>query len=241
MKPTVSDSTAFEPPGRDTALMVGSSVANSVSSAKYLGPGQRVEQGRLAGIGVADQRHRRVGHALARFAMQAARTAHLLELLADDVDALADDAAVGLDLRLAGTAEKTEAAALPLKVGPGPDQPALLIDEMGELDLQAPFPRPRPLAEDLEDQPGAIEHLGVPCPFEVALLHGCERVIDDDQRSILGAHQSCKLFDLAGAEQRRRPWARHRHEAARGDVEIDRGSETRRLFEPGLRRPLRFS
>ena len=111
--------------------------------------------------------------------MQRAGAADLLQLLADVVDALADDAAVGLDLGLAGAAEKAEAAALPLEMGPGPDQPALLIDEMGELDLQAPFPRPRPLAEDFEDEPGAVEHLGVPRRFEIALLH---RASADDRR-----------------------------------------------------------
>ena len=87
------------------------------------------------------------------------------------VDALADQPPVGLDLRLAGAAEEAEAAALALKVGPGADQPALLIDEMGELDLQAPFPRPRARAEDLENQSGAVEHLGVPRGLQIALLH----------------------------------------------------------------------
>ena len=133
--------------------------------------------------------------------MQAARAADLLQLLCGCcVDALADEAAVGLDLGLAGAAEEAEAAALPLEVGPGPHQPALLIDEMGELDLQAPFPRPRPFAEDLEDQSGAVEHLGLPRRLEIALLHRRERVIDDDQPRLLGAHQPVELFDLAGAE-----------------------------------------
>ena len=148
---------------------------------EHRGAGQRVEQGRLAGIGVADQRHGRIGHPLARFPMQGAGLADMLELLADDVDALAEEPPVGLDLRLARTAEKAEAAALPLEVSPGADQPALLIDEMGELDLQAPFPRPRALAEYFEDQPGAIEHLHVPRRLEIALLHRRERMIDNDQ------------------------------------------------------------
>jgi hypothetical protein len=38
MKPTVSDRTAFEPPGSGKALMVGSSVANSVPSASTEAP-----------------------------------------------------------------------------------------------------------------------------------------------------------------------------------------------------------
>src|SRR3990170_842686 len=133
--------------------------------------------------------------------MQPAGLADMFQLLADDVDALADDAAVSLDLGLAGTAEKAEAAALPLKVRPGPDQPAFLIDEMGELDLQAPFPRPRALAEDLEDEPGAVEDLHLPCRLEIALLHGGQWVIDDDEAGVLGAHQAFKLVDLARTEQ----------------------------------------
>ena len=172
---------------------------------EHRGAGQRVEQGRLAGIGVADQRDRRIGHPLARFPMQGAGLADMLQLLADDVDALAEQPPVGLDLGLAGTAEKAEAAALPLEMGPGADQPALLIDEMGELDLQAPFPRPRALAENFEDQPGAVEHLDVPRRLEIALLHRRQRMIDDDEPGILGAHQPRQLLDLAGAEQGRRP------------------------------------
>ena len=38
MKPTVSDITAFEPPGSGSDLMVGSSVAKSVSSASTEAP-----------------------------------------------------------------------------------------------------------------------------------------------------------------------------------------------------------
>ena len=170
--------------------------------------------------------------------MQGAGLADMLQLLADDVDALAEQPPVGLDLRLAGTAEKAEAAALPLEVGPGADQPALLIDEMGELDLQAPFPRPRALAEDFEDQPGAVEHLDVPRRLEIALLHRRQRMIDDHQAGILGAYQPRQLLDLAGAEQGRRPRVRHRHHPARLDVEIDGGGEADRFIEACLRRSL---
>ena len=148
---------------------------------QHAGAGQRIEQGRLAGIGVADERHGRIRHPRPRFPMQRARAAHLLELGANALDPVADDAPVGLDLGLAGTAQEAEAAALTLKVGPGAHEPALLIDEMGKLDLQASFPRARARAEDLENQSGAVEYLGTPRGLQIALLHRGERVIDDHE------------------------------------------------------------
>jgi hypothetical protein len=106
---------------------------------------------------------------------------------------------------------------------------------MGELDLEAPFPRPRTLPENLQDEAGAVEHLGVPGGLEVSLLDGRERVIDDDELRALGADETRELLDLASAEQSGRPWIRDGHESARLDIEIDGGGETDRLIEARLR------
>src|SRR3546814_1778940 len=69
--------------------------------------GQPVEQRRLAGIGVADQRDYRIGHALARLAVQAAGALHLLQVTLQAYDPLVDPPPIQFELRFAGTAEES--------------------------------------------------------------------------------------------------------------------------------------
>ena len=80
--------------------------------------GQPIEQCRLASVGVTDQRNHAVRHALTSGAMETACRLNLLEFVFDPGDPFADHAAVGFDLRFAGAAHESEAAALTLKVGP---------------------------------------------------------------------------------------------------------------------------
>ena len=110
------------------------------------------------------------------------RTVLQLALQLDDL--VLQHAPVGLDLRFAGTAEKARAAALALEVGPAAHQPPLLVVQMRQFDLQRAFLGAGATAEDFEDQPGAVEHLGVERLFEIALLHGRQRMVDDDQLRI---------------------------------------------------------
>ena len=102
----------------------------------------------------------RIRHALPPRAMQRARLDDDGELFADLLDALLDEAAVGLDLGFTGSTEEAIAAALPLKMGPASDQPAPLIRQVRQLHLQAAFARLRAAAEDFQDQPRAIQ---APC------------------------------------------------------------------------------
>src|SRR5947209_11084183 len=136
-----------------------------------IGFGQRIEQRRLAGIGIADESDRRERHVAPRFAMQSARALYLFELALDPRHPLLDETPVGFDLRLARTAEKAEATALALQVGPGANKTRFLITEMCEFDLQRAFARARPLAEDFKDQPGAVDDLGLEGALEIALLY----------------------------------------------------------------------
>ncbi len=119
---------------------------------EHLGARQAIEEGRFSGIGVADQRDDRKRHGAAALAVQAAGALDAVELALDLRHALLDQAAVGLDLGLAGSAKKAEAAALALKMGPGADKPGFLIGEMGEFDLKRAFARSRPASENLQNK-----------------------------------------------------------------------------------------
>ncbi len=148
---------------------------------RHLGAGDPVEQGRLAGVGVADQGDHRIGHPPARAAMQATGALDGLELALDPPDALVDPAPVELDLAFARAAQEAEAAALPLQVGPGPDQARALIGQGRQLDLQAALLGLGAGAEDLEDQTGPVDDLAFPGALEITLLDRRQGGIDHDQ------------------------------------------------------------
>ena len=118
MKPTVSERMILRFDGRTKPRMVGIERREELILGEHLGAGQAVEQRRLAGVRVADERDHRERHAAARFAMEVARALHVFELALELRDAVADGATVGFDLRFTGTAQEAEAAALALQVGP---------------------------------------------------------------------------------------------------------------------------
>src|SRR5580698_561460 len=103
--------------------------------------------------------------------MQFAGPFDLGQLVFDLGEPLVDQAAVGLDLRLAGAAEEAEAAALAFQMCPRAYQPSLLISQMRVLDLQRAFPSACSPPKDFKDQAGAVDDLGAPSLFEIALLH----------------------------------------------------------------------
>ncbi len=132
--------------------------------------------------------------------MQPPGALDLFQLGLDPADPLLDDAAIGFELRFPGTAEKAESAALALQVGPGAHQPALLVGEMGMLDLQRALPRAGAPAEYLQDQTRAVQHLGIPRFFQISLLHRGHRAIHDNQIDRQALGNPGDLLDLALAQ-----------------------------------------
>jgi hypothetical protein len=107
---------------------------------------------------------------------------------------------------------------------------------MRKLDLQRAFLGPRALAEDLEDQPRAVQHLGVQLFFEIALLHRRQRMVDDDHLSVPLFDDLGELRDLAAAEQGRRAWIVDGHHRRMDQIEVDGARKADRFVMAGLGR-----
>ena len=155
----------------------------------------------------------------------------LVEFVLDLGKPLLDHAPVGFELGFAGTAEKAEAAALALEMGPGPHQPAFLIGQMRVFDLQRAFAGARAPAENLENEARAVENLGVPFLFEIALLHRRERAIHHHDADVEAFDEARDLLDLALAEISRRPQRPEHDDAGMRDIEIDGAGKPDRLVE----------
>jgi hypothetical protein len=87
------------------------------------------------------------------------------------------------------------------------------------------FPRPRPLAENFEDQCGAIQNLCRPRLFEIALLHRRELCVDDDDLGLRIARHSADLCNLAASHERCGNRPSKRHNELLHHFEADRGRQ----------------
>ncbi len=209
---------------------------------EHLGAGQLVEQRRLAGVGIADERHQRVFRRILGASLLLAAALHLVEAILDERDAFAQQAPVGFDLRFAGAAGEAEAATLPLKVGPRPHQPALLVVEVRKLDLQHALAGRGALAEDFEDKARAIEHLGLGFGFEIALLHRRERGVDEQQLDLTLLDLLRDRLDLAAAEEGPRLDLAHLDDLGEDHLDPNGISEALELGQPRFdRMPARLA
>ena len=104
-----------------------------------LGSGQAVEQGRFAGVGIANQCNHGIGHVTAGLAVQLSRPHHGLQLPAQAHHPIVDQAPVRFDLGFTGAANGAQATTLAFEMGPGTNQTAALIGQLRQFDLQPPF------------------------------------------------------------------------------------------------------
>ena len=166
----------------------------------HLGAGQRVEQRRLAGVGVAGQRHRGQARALALAAHRVARAARVDEPALERGDAVARQAAVGLDLGLARSAGADAAVHAPgaeaLEMGPEPAHAGEVVLELGQLDLELALGRVGVVGEDVEDDRRAVDHRHVERLLEVALLARLELVVAGHE---VGPRVGDRLLELGRA------------------------------------------
>src|SRR5882757_3613000 len=106
---------------------------------------------------------------------------------------------------------------------------------MRELDLQRTFLGLGAPAENLENQSGAVEHLGVPGFLEIALLDWRQRAVHHDKLDLVAGDQPDDLLDLALAEISRGPDLADRRDQRIRDREVDGARETGGLLQPRLR------
>jgi len=163
--------------------------------------------------------------------MQRAGAFHRRKLAFDLGKPLVDHAAVGLELGFAWPAEETKTTALALEVGPRTNQPAFLVSQMRMLDLQRAFACAGAAAKNLQDQPGAIQDLCIPCFFQIALLHRRQCAIHDHDASVDAFDETRNLFDFALAEKGCRPQRIEHDDAGLFDIEIDGASKADGLIE----------
>ena len=165
--------------GKLSGRTVGSSVANMRASASTPARVRRLNSVDLPALVYPASARVASGTALAAAAVQGAAGAHAFQVVLDFLDAAGDAAAVGLELRFAGTAG-ADAAAQPGHFGAPAGQPGQQVVELRQFHLQAAFAGSGPGSEDVEDELGAIDDLGIEGLLEVALLGGGQVVVEDD-------------------------------------------------------------
>ena len=114
------------------------------------------------------------------------------------MDALADQAAVGLQLgftRPPGPDSTSET----LQVGPLADQAGQQILVLGQFNLELAFVSAGVPAKYVENQGGPVDNFDLQRAFHVALLGGCEFVIEDYNPRLGLGHQLVDLFQLTFA------------------------------------------
>ncbi len=168
---------------------------------QHLRAGQGPEQGRLAGVGVADDRHGLVRRAVTSLALVDTAGRDAGELPFQLVDSTDELASVDLELgftRASGTDATTLLAEVLLSPKPGKQVPQLC-----QFNLGLAFGRGCMLGEDVENDRGPIEGRSLEDSLEIELLGRRQLVVEDNGVSIESERRFEDLVDLALAHERR--------------------------------------
>src|SRR3979409_2182080 len=106
---------------------------------------------------------------------------------------------------------------------------------MRELDLQRAFLGLGTAAKDVEDQPVAVQHLGVPGLLKIALLDRRQRAIHHHQLDLMPGDEPDDLLDLALAKVGGGPDLTARRDHYVSDRPIESARPAHRLPAPRLR------
>ncbi len=191
--------------------------------------GEAVEEGRLAGVRVADEGD---GRDVAQVpAADVAARLDLLEVFLEGRDPPADLPLVELELLLA--AARAEGASAPLlrEAGLRAGEARQEVLEAGELDLRHRLAAPGARGEDGEDDVRAVEDLRRQLLLEVAGLRGGELVVEDDHARLHRLRGLDELLQLPLADVGRRVGRRALLEGAGDDDASRRVDETLQLVE----------
>src|SRR5262249_19674822 len=144
-----------------------------------VGARQPVQQGRLACVGVADERHGRELTPPASLALRGPGLGETLELGLELVHAPLDATPVHLELGLA-RAPGADAAGLLAQLDAAPPQPRQPVSQLRQLDLHHALLAVGVLGEDVEDQGDAVDDVAPELLLEVALLRRRQLVVEHD-------------------------------------------------------------
>ena len=205
-------------------------MTKSASDATALIAGERVEERRLAGVGVADEGDRRDGALLTALAQLRPPPANDVDFLRQHADALTNAPPIGLELGFAGTS-RPDAAAQPRQGFARADEPRQEILQLRELDLQLPFPGARAAREDVEDELRAVHDFAAERFLEIAQLRRAQLVVEDDDVDAQFVARRGQRLHFTAAKKRRRIGPRALLQHAQDDAGSGGRSQTGELVE----------
>mmetsp|Transcript_7026 Transcript_7026/g.11375 ORF Transcript_7026/g.11375 Transcript_7026/m.11375 type:complete len:371 (-) Transcript_7026:652-1764(-) len=196
----------------------------------HIRAGQPVEKRGFSSVGIADQRYNWIGYFGACLSVQRPGFDHFLKLTPQADELRVNGAAVGLNLRLARAADKSQTTPLPFQVGPGAHQPRALVAECRHLDLQHTLTCGGAVAENLKNKAGPVEQFDLPRLFQIPLLHGRYGAIDQHKFNISRGNACAQFLDLATAKEHASADLRQGHNLFADDFQLGQGMGQRHGF-----------